>query len=347
VSAVQSGPPGTPAEPRRIFELALAFRKSKALLSAVELGVFTALAQGPLDAAGLAGRIGVHPRGARDFFDTLVALELLDRDACGRYGSSADCALYLDERKPTYVGGALEYLNARVYPGWSALTAALRSGAPQSGPFAAGGFDAFHADPVASETFLRGMTGGSLVPAAALAVKFPWRGYRSFLDVGTAQGCVPVAIARAHSHLIGGGFDLPAIEAAFRRYVAEHGVADRLSFLAGDFLADPLPSADVLVLGRVLHDWDVPTRALLLAKAYAALPPGGAVIVWEALIDDARHHAVDGLLSSLNMLIQTAGGSEWTIAECMARMRGSGFEALRLLPLAGAYSAVVGIKPET
>ena len=349
VSAAQIGrlvpTPETPATPQRILELAFAFRKSKALLSAVELGLFAALAEGPLDAAALAARLEVHERGARDFFDALLALELLDRDACGRYCNAPDCALFLDHRQPTYIGGALEYLNARVYPGWNSLTAALRAGSPQAGPFAAGGFAAFHADASASDDFLRGMSGGSVVPAAALAAKFPWNKYRSLVDVGTAQGCVPVAIARAHPHLTGGGFDLPALGGAFRRYVGEHGLSHRLTFHAGDFLVDPLPGADVLVLGRVLHDWDVPTRARLLSKAYAALPPGGALVVWEALIDDERRHAADGLLSSLNMLIQTAGGSESTVAECMARMRESGFEGLRLVPLAAAYSAVVGTKP--
>jgi O-methyltransferase/methyltransferase family protein len=328
----------------RILEIGFAFRKSKALLSAIELGIFATLAGGPQTADALAQTLGLHGRGARDFFDALVALNLLDRDRAGRYANTADGALYLDPRQETYLGGLLEYLNARMYPSWGALTQALRQGKPQSGPSAAGGFASFYDDPAAFEIFLKGMAGGSLLPARALAVKFPWRDYASVIDIGTAQGCVPVVLAGAHPHLTGGGFDLPALEGAFTRYVGEHGLAARLTFYAGDFFQDPLPTADVLIMGRVLHDWDLSARKLLLRKAYDALPNGGALIVQETFIDKARRDRPHNLLSSLNMLIQTDGGSEFTLAECTAWMAECGFADPRPLALANGHSALVGVK---
>jgi hypothetical protein len=334
-----------PGTPQRIFEIALAFRRSKALLTAVELGLFSALAEGPLESDALVRRLALHGRGARDFFDALVALGLLARDAGGRYANTREAEQYLDRRNAAYVGGFLEYLNARAYGSWGLLTPALRSGMPQSGPFEVGGFDAYYADDSALAVFVRGMTGGSLMPAKALAAKFPWPAYRTVIDVGTAEGCVPVEIAHAHAHLTGGGFDLPVVGPAFARYVHERGLDGRLEFHPGDFLSDPLPKADVLIMGRVLHDWDLQTRKLLLTKACAALPPGGALIVWETLIDDARRGSEQALLSSLNMLIQTAAGAEYTSAECSAWLRECGFGETRILPLVGAYTAVVGIKP--
>jgi hypothetical protein len=220
-----------PISPDHIFDIAFAFWKSKALLSAVELGVFTVLCEGPLDGATPIERIGIHPRAASDFFDALVALDLLDRDAAGRYINEPNCALYLDARKATYVGGQLERLNARLYETWGHLTDALRTG---RGPSALvyGGYAALYADDAASESFLRAMTGSSLIPARALAERFPWHRHETFMDIGTAQGCVPVELARAHAHLRGGGFDLPQVEPSFRDYVRRNALSDRLDCMS-------------------------------------------------------------------------------------------------------------------
>jgi len=330
--------------PDHILEIGFAFRKSRTLLAAVELGVFTALGDGPLDQTALAGRIGIHERGARDFFDTLMALGLLERDENGRYANSAACASYLDMRLPSYLGGLFDYLNERMYPAWATLTPALRTGKPQAGLSAAGGFSTFYAHGSVAQSFLKGMTGASLLVGRALAANFPWDDYRSFVDVGTAQGCVPAEIVCAHPHLRGLGFDLPVVELAFTQYVRERGLEDRVTFQAGDFFKDSLPEADVMIMGRVLHNWDVPVRRLLVDKAYAALPHGGALIVHDTLIDDARRERPHCMLSSLNMLIQTSGGSEYTAQECKLWMKDSGFAQMRIVPLAAMQTAVVAIK---
>lgn len=332
------------AGPEHILEIGFAFRSAKALLSAVELGLFSALAEGPLDSAALARRLRLNGRGAGDFFDALVALGLLCRDALGRYANTADAASYLDRRSATYIGGLLEYLNARQYQSWGLLTQALREGAAQCGPSTPGAFATFYRDPVSFEIFMKGMAGGILLPARALAAKFPWHCYKSFADIGSAQGCLAVEIACTHPHLVGSGFDLPQVAAAFRSYVQERGLAERLAFRQGDLFADPLPNADVLIMARILHDWDIATRKLLLKKAYEAILPGGALVVCETLIDDERRIQTHALLSSLNMLLQTAGGSECTGAQYSGWMRAAGFGETRILPLAGPYSAVIGVK---
>jgi hypothetical protein len=333
--------------PEHILEIGFAFRKSKALLTAVELGLFAALADGPRTAGALVRRLRMHGRGARDFFDALVALKLLDRDELGRYANAPDCSVYLDPRRPTYLGGALEYLNSRIYPAWGFLTHALRQGTPQCGPSAAGGFESFYADQATFEIFLSGMTGGSRNPARLLAKNFPWARYDTLIDIGTAQGCVPVEIAHAHPHLRGGGFDLPLLEGAFMNYVRERGLDERLKFYPGNFFQDPLPEADVLIMGRILHDWDIPTRLQLLKKSFDALPAAGALIVHETFIDEARRSPAHSLLASLNMLIQTDGGSEFTISECKGWMRKVGFAEMRVIPLGASQTAVVATKTRT
>ena len=330
--------------PARILDTAYAFWRSKALLSAVELDVFTTLAERPLEIDTLVGQLGLHGRGARDFFDALVALGLLTRDANGRYANRPDADLFLDRRKPSYIGGLLEHLNRRHYHNWGLLTRALHTGRPQSGALGTGSYHALYSDQATQEIFLNGMTAGSLLAARALAVQFNWNRHTSVIDIGAAQGCVPVEIARLHPHITGGGFDLPAVEQTFVSYVQEHDLSDRLRFYPGDFFADPLPTADVLILGRILHNWDLAAKKLLLGKAYEALPRGGALIVYDPLIDDARRVRAHALLSSLNMLIETAGGSEYTGAECTSWMREAGFCATRIEPLSDVHTAVIGFK---
>ena len=327
----------------RIVALGYAFRAAKTLLSAVELGTFTALAQTPLAAGALRTRLGIHERGAADFLDALVALGLLTRDADGRYANAPDVDRYLDRKKPTYVGGLLENLNAREYRIWDALTAALTSGEPQTGFEARRHFGTLYADPKRLEFFVKGMTGATLPAAQALARQFPWRD-QSVIDIGTAEGCLPVQIALAHRHIGGGGFDLPAVAPLFDDHVAAHGLAARLRFFPGDFFSDPLPTADVLVMGRVLHNWDLETKWMLLAKAHAALPAGGALIVYERFIDEARRASAAALLSSLNMLLMTAGGFDFTVSDCVQWMQAAGFRDMRCAPLADDHAMVVGHK---
>lgn len=334
------------SNPDAIMQLGLAFWGSKTLLSAVELNLFAVLsAAGPLNSEELGERLGLHPRSARDFFDALVALGMLERDATSRYSNTAATDLFLDSAKPSYVGGLLEMANARLYHFWGALTEALRTGEPQSEVKRGGDFfAAVYADPERLAQFAGAMSGLSARAGEAIAAKFPWRDYGSVIDVGCAQGAVPVAIATPHEHLTGGGFDLPPLEPIFNDYVARNGLADRLSFTAGDFFTDPLPSADVLVMGHILHDWDLGQKCLLLQKAHDALPPGGAVIVYDAIIDDDRRENAFGLLMSLNMLIEAQHGFDYTGADCRAWMAEAGFSETYVEHLVGPDSMVVGIK---
>jgi hypothetical protein len=334
-----------PPTPEHILQTGLAFWASKTLLSAIEMGVFTELAHGPEPLAALAGRLGLHPRSSRDFLDALVALGFLHRDG-DRYCNTVETSLFLDRKKPSYIGGILEMANHRLYPFWGHLTTALRTGLPQN-EIRTGDpnlFEALYADPARLKEFLRSMTGISHGANMTIARAFPWADRRTFVDVGTAQGDLAVQIARANPHLRGLGFDLPPVAPVFEEYVAANGVTDRLSFQPGDFFTQDLPKADVVLMGHILHDWDLPTKKLLVRKAYEALPPGGAFIVYEAIIDDDRSKNAFGLMMSLNMLIETPGGFDYTGADCCGWMTEAGFSSTRVEHLVGPDSMVVGIK---
>lgn len=335
----------SPPSPDAIFQIGLGFWASKTLLSAIELEVFTELAKHPLSFAELRGRLGVHPRSARDFFDALVALGFLARTD-GVYSNTPAPDLYLDKRKPSYIGGVLEMCNHRLYPFWGHLTEALRTGRPQNEARYGGTstFEALYADPARLREFLRAMTGISHGANIAIAQKFPWSGYKTYVDIGTAQGDLAVQIAKANPHLTGTGFDLAEVAPIFEDYVAENGLSDRVTFRSGDFFKDPLPQADVVTMGHILHDWGLETKRMLIEKAYTALPEGGALVVYEAIIDDGRSKNAFGLLMSLNMLIETPEGFDYTGADCCQWMRDAGFRETRVEHLVGPDSMVVGIK---
>ena len=332
-------------EPDQILRVGLGFWASKVLLSAVELELFTELAKHPSDLETLQGRLRLHSRSAQDFLDALVALKFLERRE-GRYYNTPATDLFLDKRKPSYIGGILEMANNRLYPFWSHLTTALRTGLPQNevregnpNPF-----EAIYAEPARLKEFLKAMTGVSRGANLAIARRFPWSKYRTAVDVGTAQGDLITQVALANPHLEGTGFDLPEVGPIFEEYVEKNGLTGRVKFVPGSFMEQPLPKADVIMMGHILHDWSLDIKQLLVRKAYEALPPGGAYIVYESIIDDDRSENAFGLLMSLNMLVETSQGFDYTGADCSGWMKQAGFHETRVEHLVGPDSMVIGMK---
>ena len=253
--------------PDSIMQVGLGFWASKTLLSAIELGLFTELAKQPEDLESIRGRLGLHERGASDFLDALVALGFLERED-GTYRNTPETDLFLDKAKPSYIGGLLEMASHRLYGFWGRLTEALRTGRPQNEvrdgqePF----FETLYADPVRLREFLEAMTGLSHGANMTIAGALPWSDYETVADVGAAQGDLVVQIAEANEHLRGVGFDLPVVEPIFEEYVSHSAAAERITFVGGDFFTDALPSADVIVMGHILHDWGPDEKRMLIDR---------------------------------------------------------------------------------
>lgn len=335
-------------DPSKIMQIGTGFFATKTLLSAVELGLFTTLAREPKQGKAIERELGLHPRSTADFLDALVALGFLVREGKsleGTYRNAPDTELFLDRNKPQYVGGLLEMANARLYGFWGKMTTALKTGAPQN-EIKAGDdlFAALYADEARLEGFLRAMSGIQMGPFMALAQAFDFSKYQSVADVGGAGGALSIALGRAHPHLELTSFDLPQVAPIAKRNIAAAGLADRITAAAGDFFVDSLPRADVITMGNILHDWDFAKKQQLIAAAYAALPAGGAFIAIENVIDDERQKNAFGLLMSLNMLIETNGGFDYTGADFAGWAKAAGFKDVQLLPLAGPTSACVAFK---
>lgn len=341
--------PGQAPSPGHILQVGLGFWASKTLLSAVELELFTALADGPRTATELERSLGLHPRSSRDFLDALVALGFLERHGDGevaRYANTRETATFLNRHERAYVGGLLQMASHRLYEFWGDLTEALRTGLPQNEIKSSGKpvFEAIYASPERLESFMRAMASVSVGPAMALAEKFDFAKYRTMVDAGGATGVLSMCVARRHPHITATTVDLPPVEPIAKKAIESAGLGDRVKTASIDFFVEPLPKADVVTMSNILHDWDLPRKMHLLRAAYDALPEGGAFIAIENIIDDARRENAFGLLMSLNMLIETPGGFDYTGADLARWCREVGFRTIEVVPLAGPASAAIAIK---
>jgi hypothetical protein len=327
----------------------MGFWPSKTVLSAVELELFTNLGAEAMTGEELGEQLGLHPRAIYDFLDTLVALRLLERDgdgSDGRYRNTEETATFLDKRSPAYIGGILEMSNARLYRFWGDLTEALRTGKPQNEVKHAGKamFEELYSDPARLEQFMKAMEGISRGNFQALAEKFDFSKYKTVCDVGGATGQLCRILAGRHPHLQCTSYDLPVVAPIAEEAIAAEGLTDRVAAASGDFFADPLPQADVVTMGLILHDWNLDRKMHLIGSAYEALPEGGAFIVIENLIDDARRENAFGLMMSLNMLIEFGDAFDFTGADFADWCREVGFREVEFLPLTGPASAGIAYK---
>jgi hypothetical protein len=339
----------TALDPAQIIQVGMGFWPSKTLLSAVELELFTHLGDDAMTGGEIGERLGLHPRGIYDFLDTLVALRLLEREGDGsegRYRNTAETAEFLDNRSPRYIGGILEMANARLYRFWGDLTEALKTGKPQNEIKHTGKpmFDELYSEPARLEQFMNAMQGISAGNFEALAEKFDFSRYETLCDVGGATGQLSTIVATHHPHLRCTSYDLPVVAPIAERAIAAAGLPDRVSVASGDFFADPLPKADVITMGLILHDWNLERKMHLIRAAYEALPEDGAFIVIENMIDDARRENAFGLMMSLNMLIEFGDAFDYTGKDFTGWCREVGFREVEILPLLGPSSAGIAYK---
>jgi len=332
-----------------ILQTAFGFWSSKVLLTAVQFGLFSRLGNRRMTGAELGKELELHPRGIFDFFDALVAMRFLERDGDGpsaKYRNNEQALLYLDKASPRYVGGILEMLDARLFRFWNDLPVALRTGRPQNE--AKHGqkniFEELYADLPKLEQFMGAMTGLSRINFEAFAEKFDFKPFKTLCDVGGATGLLSIEVAKRHPHLACTSFDLPAVEPIAKKSIAAAGLTARVKTASGDFFKDPLPQADLITMGMILHDWNLEKKMHLIRSAHRALRPGGALIAIEALIDDARRENAFGLLMSLNMLIEFGEAFDYSGADFEKWCREAGFKRFEVLPLAGPSSAAIAYK---
>jgi SAM-dependent methyltransferase len=323
---------GSPAaRARRIVALNTAYFQAKVLQSAVELGVFELLSDRSAGIDEIRAELGVAHRLFKEFLDALVGLDLLEVED-GRYRNSPLAAEFLVATSPTYLGGTARQHARLHFHAWAQLTEALRDGKAKSaiaqqGPLA---YPKHYEDLERARQVMMHMDAHNGFTADELARKIDWSRYKSFVDVGGARGNVASRIAKAHSHLRGGVFDLPALRPLFDELVRSASTADRVTFHGGDFFADPIPESDVVILGHVLPDWPVADRQELVRRAYKAVRPGGAVVLYDAMIDPDER-APEVLLQRINHTMIRDDSSAYSIQEAREYLEAAGFTVERML----------------
>lgn len=333
----------------RIMQVGMGFWTSKALLTAVNLELFTHLSQGPLTGQDIQQRLDLHERALYDFLDALVALGFLKRTGVREtavYSNTCESGLFLDKNKLSYMGGILEMSNDRLYPFWQHLEEALKTGRPQNELKTSDkpAFEAIYSDQDKTRAFIKAMGAIQMQNFMALATQFDFSPYQTHCDVGGSGGYLSVQIAMNHSHMNCISYDLECVTPIAEEYIDHMGLTDRVTAQSGDFMEQDLPQADVITMANVLHDWGEQDKTLLIQKAYDALPAGGALVIIENIIDDDRKENAFGLLMSLNMLIETPEGFDFSAADFEGWARQIGFTDISTLPLNAPSSAVIAIK---
>jgi precorrin-6B methylase 2 len=336
-------------DPMHILQTGMGFFSSKTLLTAVNLELFTNLASRPLSGQQIKIELGLQERGLYDFLDALVALGFLQRTGykdSAVYSNSPDADLFLDKCKLSYVGGLLEMANNRLYPFWNFLEEGLKTGTPQN-EIRTGRttlFDEIYADKDKTREFVNAMGGAQTGNFIRFAESFDFSNYHKMCDIGGAGGQLSAHVALHNPHMKCISFDLQPVVPIALENMSKMGIADRVEIRAGDFFKDPFPAADVITMGNILHDWNTDEKKVLISKAYKALPKGGALVVIENIIDDERRENAFGLLMSLNMLIETPGGYDFTGDDFSGWAKEAGFGRTRIMPLNGPSSAAIAIK---
>jgi predicted O-methyltransferase YrrM len=337
--------------PESIMQIGTGFWASKILLSAVKFQIFTTLAERKtMSASDIKSHLGLGctDRNVFDYLDALTTFGFLNREGIletAKYSNSNNTDFFLDKNKPSYIGGMLEMLNHRLYGFWGNLEEGLKTGLPQNEAKKGENlFEALYSDADRLKEFIHAMSGFQMGNFITLAHTFDFSKHKTLVDVGGSAGTLSLMVAKHQTHMNCTSWDLPPVAPIANEVIQQFQLQDRVKTASGDFFKDEFPKADIVTMGNILHDWDEETKLMLLKKAYDALPDGGVFIAIENVIDDERSKNAVGLMMSLNMLIETGIGFDYTFADFNKWAKAIGFKSTSLLPLAGPTSAAIAYK---
>jgi ubiquinone/menaquinone biosynthesis C-methylase UbiE len=316
--------PATAPNPSAIFGTLRAFQDSAVLGSAIDLEIFTAIAEGSVTASQIAAKSGASERGIRILCDNLVTTGMLTKQG-DRYGNTQDTQIFLNRHSPAYIGGVKEFLCGpmMMVELFENLTNSIRRGGT-SLP----GEGSVNPDNPIWVTFARAMA-PMMVPAAhAIASHMPASGPLKVLDIAAGHGMFGITIAQRNPEAQIVALDWKAVLEVATENAAKAGVDGRYSTIAGSaFDVDFGASYDVVLVTNFLHHFDAPTNEALLRKVHAALKPGGKAITLEFVPNDDRVTPPLAARFSLTMLSTTQRGDAYTFRELEAMYRNAGFSA--------------------
>jgi acetylserotonin N-methyltransferase len=332
-------------DPAPVLDLIDAFRRSKTMFTAVSMGIFDRLQDGPADAGTLAARLGANGDAMERLLDGCAALGLLAKNG-GIYSNLPVADTYLCAGSAHTLRGYIRYSDDALYSLWGHLSDAVREGThrwTQTFGLEAPLFSHFFRSDAAMRDFLLGMHGFGMLTSPKIAAAFDLSRFRRVADLGGATGHLTIALCERYPELRGVVFDLPQVVALAREQVAHSAAAARIEVVPGDFFEDELPEADLYAVGRILHDWTEAKIARLLNRIVDRLPAGGGLLVGEKLLFDDGVGPVSTNMQSLSMLICTEG-KERTLADYTRLLRAAGFRTVEGCRTGAPLDAMLAIK---
>ena len=339
-------------DPSKIMQIGMGFWASKAVLTAVNFSLFTMLAGSSKKMSEIKSALKLHTidRHIYDWLDALVSLGFLNREGLleqAAYTDSPDTEMFLDEKKPSYIGGILKMGNNRLYGFWGHLDEALKTGEAQNeshGDSDMNFFNDLYKDSGKLGEFIEAMSGIQMGNFMMLAKKFDFGKYRTMADIGGADGFLSCMIALQHPSVSFITYDLPPVAPLAMKKIDGFNLGHKIKVESGNFLKDPIPSADIITMGNILHGLNENSKQDLIKKVYDALPQNGAFMTIENIIDNQRKENTFGMLMSLNMLIENGDAFDYTMNDFERWAIAAGFKRTELVPLAGPTSAAIAYK---
>ena len=334
-----------PSDAALILDLIEAFRRSKAMFTAVKLGIFESLAESPKPLSDLAEKLALHPGALLRLLSGCLSLGLLHNEN-GVYFNTPAADRFLTLSSPDTLAGYIDYSDQSLYKLWGGLENAVRSGTNRwEEVFGSRSalFDHYFRDDKAAASFLGGMHGFGQQASPSVVAAFDLSPFNALVDLGGATGHLCIAACERWPHLEATVLDLPLVEKFANGYIRHSSVADRIHFQAADFFSEPLPPADLYSLGRILHDWTDQKIRTLLGKIVASLPSGGGLLIAETLLSDDKSGPVYSAMQDLNMLVCTEG-RERTRAEYRELLHAAGFATVNFKETGSLVDAILAIK---
>jgi len=329
--------------PEKIQQLAWGYAPPLIIEAALHHGVFDWLDGGSKTVEEVAARSGASLRGLRAVLNALAGLELLTKDAAGRFGLTADSAAFLVSSKPGYLGGVIRHTSTQLLPTWLALSEVVRTGKPAASVNREQvGAEFFH-------SFVEDIFPMSYPSAQRLAEALEIASAKkpvSVLDLAAGSGVWGITLAQRSPRVTVTAVDWPGVLDVTRKVAARLGVAGRFSFVAGDLAsADFGRGHDIATLGHILHSEGEKRGRALLKKTFGALAPGGTIAIAEFLVDDERTGPPVSLIFAVNMLVNTDEGDTWSFDEIAGWLREAGFRDPRTIEAPGPSPLILATKP--
>lgn len=317
------------------MEAVYAFRASRIILTAFELGLFSMLGAAARRAPRLAELAGVDPRACERLLNALCALGLV-RKSKGSFRNAKISRELLVQGRPRFLAGLGH--SARQWRSWGTLSDAVRCGTAVSVRPAG-------SDEKRRQGFIAAMHERASAQAPRIVGLLDLASVERSLDIGAGSGAYSLALARARKTLRATAFDLPEVLALTRGYVRRAGLLRRFDFIAGDFNRNGFGSGyDLVLLSAIVHMNDAGQNQRLIARAAAALNPGGQLVVQDFIMRPDRTRPAAGAFFALNMLVATARGDSYTASEIGSWMRAAGLQRIKQVGTPFDASLLIGWK---